>query len=341
MWFIVFLVACFTSVLAMEKDVHLFARPFGFCDGSPLTCDVVQAWAPRLSEDEEELIGDWLVSHPELIERLIVQDVAPSERISKCVETKEWLDTQEDLKNLARSNFIFEDPSGKYVIKISSYTSRLQNQIMAAGIPAYFTKVSPEVLEQVAACDTFQTVSYIPTFLRYQELKQDRGLDHLHVPETFLMHVPGRPQELCDSNYVIVQKKDDLLRREDVLARLPSLTKEQIYETVLLIFYCALWNMRTNLQIGTGGTIIVNDLEQPNVTSPEGFYLQEVRRKKSLPFFGKARFKRNVEAGIRELYELFDPAGVQAQWIKECSCIIAGMYNKNLKTKIIFVFPEK
>ncbi len=201
MWSII-LVMCFASVFAMEKDVRLFERPFGSVAGKALFPSVIQEWAPRLSSDYEEAIGDWLASQPELIERLIVQDVPPSERILECVKTKAWLDKQDDLKNLARSNFIFEDPSGRYVIKIASYTSRLQNQIMAVGIPAYFTNVSPEMLETVEACDTFQTVSYISTFLRYQELKQDRGLDHLHMPDTFLMHVLGRPQKLCDSNYI-------------------------------------------------------------------------------------------------------------------------------------------
>ncbi|HBR70734.1 TPA: hypothetical protein DIC20_01465 [Candidatus Dependentiae bacterium] len=326
------------NLYAMEDDTDLFKRPVGAYGEELLTIDIVEKHAPKLPDDIIAQLAGWFTSKPELIERLIVQDFPLSEYKGRFVADRDWLAAQEDLHNLARSNYIFEDPSGRYIVKISGISSRLQNQIVANGIPRYHTKVSDEEVAQLSPFDTYQTISYIPVFLRYCELQRLRPLRFVHVPDTFLLHVPGRPDVLCDKNYVIVQEKQDLVSREIALTKFCELKQEQIYELVLLIFYCGLWNMRTNVHLTPGGMLVVNDLEQPNVTSPEGFYLQDVRESHQLPFFGKDRFKRNVEAGIRELYALFAPDSEQAAWIKGYALEIANHYNKNFEMKIVFDF---
>ncbi len=364
--FFLFLLAPIILGAMQDEDHALFTRPVNTYQDEALTAASTLHHAPQLASEDAAPIRNWLTEHPDLVIRIIAQTRTYTSLQEVCVAHRanmSWLNEHE-ISNHARSNYVLDEPSGRYVLKISGELNRLENRIVDHGISRYFIRQGKQNVtdEEIMACGdthTYQTMSYMPVYLRYLELQHLRPLRHVVVPPTFLLHVPGQPEELSDKHYVVVQTKtertfqfkgdelrtpaelyaqlgtEERLHVDEARARLTSLDPEQLYELVLLTFYCGLWNLNTNIYLTPDGQIAIEDLEQPNVTPRESFYLQEVQHETPhFICFGKERYKRNVEAGINELYHLFTPDSEQAQWILAYAEQIAAEYNNNFNMNI-------
>ena len=361
------------------KDLELFhENRFNTYNGRQLTSDVILEEAPRLPDEEYARLERWLTDNPELVQCVIVQEFALNKTadIKEAISKISELFARQGICNLARSNYVFEDSSGRYVLKIANIVNRLYRKMVSNGLPPYHifpidsihrAQMFDDVLPELMSVNTCQTVGCIPVYLRYRMLQRLRSLEHVAVPETFLQHVPGRPVELSDKNYVIVQARVDrpLQFKKDAMSdaeirALHMLSPEQIQELVLFIFYCGIWNVNTNLYMTPDGKLGFDDLEEPNTTADttadgkEVFYLQDVKQaddstalftrlsaagrlkgaQRTWPAcaiaFGKERYKRNVESGIDELCGLFCPDAPQITWIKDCARRFAAKCNAEL-----------
>lgn len=126
---------------------------------------------------------------------------------------------------------------------------------------------------------TYQTISRMPYWLMIQEAIEKLNLKRIKLPKMYLVHIPGRPVEVNDSNYVIVE--------ENIGGRISG-SQRYVHETEMLMNdpevkhefemvkkYADLWdNSAANYHVNNG-TLYPIDTEQPNNQRPSNFFWKD------------------------------------------------------------------
>jgi hypothetical protein len=103
-------------------------------------------------------------------------------------------------------------------------------------------------------------------WLRARQAQEELHLDRICLPQKYLMHLPGRPTLVDDTNYVVVAEKlsgivsiveTDLLRDTEVVAQLTH-----------LILRASLFDIHGDNLLAKNGKACLIDFEQPNACKP-------------------------------------------------------------------------
>ena len=114
---------------------------------------------------------------------------------------------------------------------------------------------------------TYQGVSRMAYWLAAQQFIKQSKISSVVFPDTYLVHIPGRPHDLSDKNYVVVEKVQSKL--QDVTA----LTKEERNDVRQIIEATALFELTNGgLKRDENGKLVMFDLEQPNNSNPKDFF---------------------------------------------------------------------
>lgn len=258
---------------------------------------------PKLPTATVEQINHWLASEPEIMRRLIVQDSELADFRAIHRANNEYL-SQRGIKNHSHSNYVFECPAApEYFIKVSGPINRLVNIIVANGKWPSTTKT--EDLKTLRRVVTYQTISSLPTYFLYLRLKKESPLQHVYIPNTYLVHVPGTDESLSDGNYIIVQEKVSLVDSAQEQKLLKALSGEQLCEVVRVVCACGLWDTNGKIKFATDGRIVIVDLEQPNTSNPL----------RGLNITDQNRLLINIQTGISALLTFFKDDKVRTELI--------------------------
>lgn len=204
------------------------------------------------------------------------------------------------LKNVSNFNYVFELPNSGYFIKIAGHANRKhnlntlyhflrypQNPLDAAHYN-YSRALTAEDYQQFAqelkeadfdhvlqndtivtmsgAPKTFQTISRAINYLSFINAKEKFSLSNVSAPETYLVHIPGRPTELSDRNYIILEKKIDNLQRIQAVSEQQGKDIDTAVKEANLFDYS-----KENMFVTADDKIAFVDFEQPNNANPQHF----------------------------------------------------------------------
>lgn len=197
-------------------------------------------------------------------------------------KTMESYIRQAGLPTKPGQNFVI--PLGDHIIKASGFFNRRENinaylrqtdPTQTHGktiLPAQLEKFNKEVGK------TYQTISRVAYWLRLKELKETLNLDRICLPDKYLVHIPGRPLQVDDTNYVVAETAlDDAVPFDQTdLAQDP----EVIQQLTQAIGYAHLWDINSRNILVSGDKACIVDTEQPNVGVPTKFFLKDLKGKK-------------------------------------------------------------
>lgn len=174
------------------------------------------------------------------------------------------------------ANYII-DLNDAWIIKASGFSNRLNNINLQVGNKYGSNITSQQLAEFKRMTDggkTYQTISRLAYWLRAQEAKEKLGLDRICLPKQYLVHIPGRPHIVEDTNYVIVEEK---IRDTKPLTDTPLAgDPEVIQQLTQLIGYTALWDINANNLLVKGNQVCIIDTEQPSVHKPLDFFHKDM-----------------------------------------------------------------
>ncbi len=182
--------------------------------------------------------------------------------------------------NRALSNFtVFMGPD--WVIKSSGFLNRRANILHEVGMDNRDPELPQEKLDafiQDFGPRTYQTISRMPYWLMVKEGIKKFKLNRIKLPKMYLVHIPGRPTQVSDSNYVIVEENiggvlsgGERYVTQTKIMKDPEVKRQ--YE--ILQKYAALWdNSAANYHV-KGGILYPVDTEQPNNQKPSNFFWKQ------------------------------------------------------------------
>ncbi len=185
----------------------------------------------------------------------------------------------------------------KYFVKIRGPVNEACN--IEAFNGKYSAKLSAQELDALPLPErTYQTVIAVAYLLRARDAIERYTISTVAVPDTYLYHVPGRPEELSDNNYLVLQKTvANGIKLEDIQAGSGSLDDKKLRELFIVPAYAGLWSFKGNIMVADN-QLVLPDLEQPNNSNPLDFYHQN-----------RKAYEDNVATGIKELVKIVQPEG--------------------------------
>lgn len=173
-------------------------------------------------------------------------------------------------------NNLIIDVDGYWVMKTSSFYNRRENIYHELQLAHNTKKLSRSKLKEFVknrGGHTYQTISRMAGWLRakqaQEELHEEMHLDCIYLPKKYLMHIPGRPTAVDDTNYVIVAEKvsglvpifeTNLLSDPNVVAQLAH-----------IILRSSLWDIHRDNVLAKDGKACLIDFEQANGRRPSDF----------------------------------------------------------------------
>lgn len=214
-------------------------------------------------------------------------------------------------------NYIFEPVDG-VILRIAGIANRLHTIISGQDrgdkwLDPYgkegesFLK-NPESRKDLIIMPTYQTISMYTNHLLLKKIIAENKLTHVITPDTYLVHIPNKPEEVSDDNYMVVQKKIDgeLI---NVLAH-PCAWEKFSDEAIKDLFIAArvgLWNINGNLLVDADGNCVILDLEQPNNSDPRAFFNKPMVQEWGA-VRGRGAFARYIVDGIELIAQMMDKA---------------------------------
>lgn len=206
------------------------------------------------------------------------------------------------VKNLAVNSYTFDVPNADAVLKKTRVPVSRHNLLVTSdcnkweGRPAWDDKRIPTQDEfdrwkEELKGRIYQNTSRAMVALRAQEAIRKLGLDHLvTVPKTYLVHIPGRPYEIDDTNYIVVEKKfgEQTKWEEHPLA----LDEDTIRAMVKLIASTGWWTMNHAAGV-VDDKICYYDNELPNAHAINQVFFKGKK--------GREHFRQLVQIGWNEL----------------------------------------
>ncbi len=214
-------------------------------------------------------------------------------------------------------NYIFEPTEGT-VLRIAGTPNRLYSIISGQDrgdkwLDPYgkegeaFIK-NPESRKDLIVMPTYHTISMYANYLLLKKFIEHNKLKHVITPDTYLEHIPGRPEEVSDDNYMVIQKKINgtLI---NLLAD-PSGWEKLSDKTIKELFVAArvgLWNINGNLLVDENGNCVLLDLEQPNNSDPRAFFNKPMAQEWGA-IRGRGGYARYIVDGIELIAQMMEKA---------------------------------
>jgi hypothetical protein len=155
-----------------------------------------------------------------------------------------------------------------------------------------------------------QDASKMAHYLRFLEIAKLRSFKYFNLPQTFLYHIPGRPEELSDENYLVVQRwipdiikfktgdKDEtsnqFKNKQELEKARRAIPDKALTEMHTAIVYAALWNhLNKNLAKDPSGAYHFINMQGTIFHTPDFFFYQGK--------MGEKRFLEDVIGGLERM----------------------------------------
>lgn len=231
---------------------------------------------------------------------------------------------QQETPNMSQWNYVFQHQKTKdWLVKIGGHVNRKYNishlaqalkhedlspwgksdynynyQLSQADYDRFARELPTDAFDKVIQKDgqethiftapkTYQHISRIAHYLLLLDAKERHNLS-IEAPDMHLVHIPGRPQEVSDRNYIVIERKHDDLKE------IEHLTSKEKQEMDLVARETGIFNFnRENCKRTSKGNLIILDFEQPNNSLPSHFFHQS-----------ETRFVNNMQAGLNSIDEM-------------------------------------
>ncbi len=232
-------------------------------------CEEILKTAPDMPKQLHQEVTRWIQNNNSLISKLLIIPILNSSDMLKDFK-KSLSDEIKDI-NLSKHNYIFDINSeiAPAVIKISGLSSRITSIISSLGHDPHHGKWrNRNDLIYQATRTTIPTQQHIAGAATQMLL--DKMQSNLISPvNTYLYHIPGRPETCDDRNYLIVQEKLIGYRpfsSLDVALKRKFLTSIPLAELYRAIKFANLWDIsEDNLWVHEDmNKVAYPDGEKPN-----------------------------------------------------------------------------
>ncbi len=225
---------------------------------------------------------------------------------------------QSDIQDMSDYNYAFELFSShhRYWVKIAGAINKLIN------LRTYCEKLKKKQSEPITAeqaleifktVSTYQTVSSRAHYLVSQQGIESEGLRYFKVPATFVMPIKlvGNAG-FTDANSIVLQEalEPDVVTLSKNQDRVKDISEQAIKDCVRAVVLGGLWGLDKNLQINRNNELLLCDLEQPNINTPDMFFHKD-----------RARYEHTVLQGLSDFARILssDPKKVTLlkQFVRE------------------------
>jgi hypothetical protein len=311
------------AAVAVPRPIHEDQNGPLSCEGRLITAKTLLHLLPQTPGALQGGVQAWLAGHQEFVHgKLLDYDRMTKDtpaRIALRDEIHAYLATQ-GCPTLAKgANYVFAPIPG-WLIKMAGYPNRRENIVSRVGKPygtaltdADYEKLGKEladdqfdskmvdgklVLQKPHAPKTFQGMTRLAMYLLAKKaIENDSEIAaHITVPTKYAVHIPGRPEEVSDRNYVTVAQR---LEVQDVGAFTPA----ERAAVLKFLGHCPMVFPNTeNIKRLRDGKVAFVDLETRNIWW--NFFYQ--------PITGVSRFQQDVDYARDEFNKAF-PAAAAAQ----------------------------
>lgn len=306
------------AIIVATHGIHLFAREKGDIQcsytykGQVITPYNILQLSPKTPAELEKKVQSFLRSKPDLIylfsgqayyQKLPFYGKAPFAFNFRQMDVHMRGFFESIATAIARANAgiqIPKNPQQKYnrvlanftvfmgpdwVIKSSGFLNRRANILHEVGMDNRDPELPQEKLDAFIkdfGPKTYQTISRMAYWLMVKEGIEKFKLDRIKLPKMYLVHIPGRPTEVNDSNYVIVEENiggaiagGQRYITETEIMKDPEVKRQ--YEIIQR--YADLWdNSAANYHV-KDGILYPVDTEQPNNQKPSNFFWKDRAKK--------------------------------------------------------------
>ena len=288
-----FTLTCFThfEVSALE--------PMNTYKGQAITPQNILELAPKIPAEIDKMAQDWLLQRPDLLYVFSGEtyyNLIPFYNKAPFAINFGNLDAQSksflELMRMAleRGGIKFP-PSGqgysamlqnftlpinpKWYLKVSGFFNRRANIQHEMGKNNRDLEFPQELLEQFITKYgkvTYQTISRLAYWLRVKEAIE-RFKFRIGLLQKYLVHIPGRPTDVNDMNYVIIEENvaDSKFMNETDILKDPEAKRQfdKVYE------YANMWDPTPQNYKVKDNKIYFIDIEQANAQPPSNFFLKD------------------------------------------------------------------
>lgn len=232
----------------------------------------------------------------EMLKQQGTENVSPFNYVFQHPKDPAWLvkiaghiNRKYGISHLAQALEMDGSPWGKEGYNFHRALTQADYDRFAQELPAdAFDKViqkNGQLMPVTTAPKTYQHISRVAHYLLLLEAIEQQKLFQVTAPAMHLIHIPGRPTEVSDRNYIVVEKKIDGL--QDI----KQLSAEEDKQLEAAVRATGLFNInQENCKRTADGKVAILDFEQPNNSLPNHFF-----------HASPARFVNNMQAGLNSL----------------------------------------
>lgn len=303
-------------------------------NGTAITPETLYNLMPQLPDADRIALEAWLTTPgaQPLLSQLLSFAGFPNWQ-AKMQTDNARLQTM-NMPNTSQWNYVFKLPKQNFVIKIGGPINRLQSILMAHG---FWPGEQPN--KPISKVDTYQTASRAAYYLILKELIENRKLNYVGTPETYLIRFPNSAKTIDDEHVFILQKTIPASAQKLTPELAKTLPDEAVSEIVQTIIGGGLWSIPNNLFLDTETNklhVVIQfvDLEQPNNSAPADFFHKNATR-----YYG------NLRAGLEEFIDLFignpEKLGLVRSLIETNPVFNSPNFNQRYKNELIGVLNAK
>lgn len=273
---------------------------------------------PRIPRSLSRELNNWLAK-PQTMEML--------DRLATFSSLEQWQDDYRKGKealadagysNLSSNGYAAHIAGTDYIFKIAGPKDRLISMLATKGTVLNSAQQEDDRLVQIAAdrlsepSPTYQTASRMAYYLLLRERSRKKRYRHVHLPESYLINIPGKIQNVEDGNVMFIQKvvprAVNLVDYPDRASIVSLSALAELYDAVVAT---GLWNI--------GKSILVCDNEKVHIICNVDLVgLIEPKNSSAKDFFhrSKEKFDENVYLGLHSLLNLFKNDTKRIAYIK-------------------------
>jgi hypothetical protein len=291
--------AIFLAITVMSFEV-LAQEAMNTYKGQAITAQNIVELAPKVPVEVNKMVQDWLRQRPDLIyvfsgesyyNMIPFYNKAPFAINfgNLDAQSKSYLELMRLALERGGQKFPQSGPgysamlqnftlliTSQWYLKVSGFFNRRANIQHEMGKNNRDLEFPQELLEQFITKYgkvTYQTISRLAYWLRIKEAREKFNLDRIGQTQMYLVHMPGRPTEVNDMNYVIVEENlgDSKFMHETDMLKDPE-TKRQFDK---MYQYAVLWDPSPQNYKVKDNKIYCVDTEQANAQPPSNFFLKD------------------------------------------------------------------
>lgn len=219
----------------------------------------------RIKKDEQQ--KPLMANGKPVLEKVI--DPTPLEKYY----SKKWYEYDPHYKNLSLRSFAI--PLDTLIIRIGGPALIRENINYHLGIP-WGTPLTQEIYDDYIlkhGDDFYQNLSRFTSNILARKVIDHYNLGQIMVPLSMLVHIPGRPNDFSDKNYLVVEEYIPNTKPLSDPSVVAQLTPQHIRELYVFISQTGLSDLGQgeNVHMTSNGKLVWVDLEQPASTSKIDF----------------------------------------------------------------------